>query len=385
MSRFDFPPEDFADRQSRARQAVGDAGLDWLIVMHPMSLHWLIGAEAKSYQTFQCLLLSARPGPLVMFTRLSDAPEFAADTCADEVVGWGGGEPEDPLDGFARLVERFGLKGARVGLETPAYYLHPHQYPRLRDLLGPALVAEPATLIAEMRQVKSAREIALVRQSARIADNALDALIGAVAEGRTELELAAAAYQSLLSQGGSLPASPMNLVTGDRCGFSHGAPTLRRMRHGDAGNVELAGAYKRYTKTLGRQFNLGQPTARVRDIFAVVRAAFQACVAEMRDGVPAIVPHDAARRVIADAGMDAFRIHTTGYSVGAGVPPSWGEPLNMFGGSTAVLRTGMIVSVEPPVFIAEERIGARIIDNVLITENGAEILSRHALDLIVVE
>lgn len=382
MSRFDFPAEEFADRQARARNAVGAAGLDWLVVMHPMSLHWLIGAEAKSYQTFQCLLLSAKPGPLVMLTRLSDAPEFAADSCADEVVGWGGGEPEDPLARFSALAERFGLRCARVGLETPAYYLHPHQYVRLRDLLGDAMVAEPSNLIADLRQVKSGHEIAYVRQSARIADNALDALIGAVADGRTELELAAAAYQSLLSQGGSLPASPMNLVTGDRCGFSHGAPTLRVLRHGDAGNVEIAGAYRRYTKTLGRQFNLGPASARTREIFAVVRAAFEACVAEMRDGVPAIVPHEAAKRVIAKAGLNEYRIHTTGYSVGAGVPPSWGEPLNMFGGSTAVLRAGMIVSVEPPVFIPQERIGVRIIDNVLITETGAEILSRHSLDLI---
>ena len=61
-----------------------------------MSLHWLIGTEAKSYQAFQCLLLSARPSPLTMFTRLSERCEFVEDSLADEVIGWGGGEPEDP-------------------------------------------------------------------------------------------------------------------------------------------------------------------------------------------------------------------------------------------------------------------------------------------------
>ena len=110
-------------------------------------------------------------------------------------------------------------------------------------------------------------------------------------------------------------------------------------------------------------------------------------VAEIRDGVPAIVPHEAAKRVIATAGMDRYRLHTTGYSIGAGVPPSssWGEPLNMFGGTVDVLRAGMVVSIEPPVFVAEERIGARIIDNVLVTESGAELLSTYPLDLLVVD
>ena len=385
MSKHDFPLDEFASRQARAREAVGAAGLDWLVVIHPMSLHWLIGSEAKSYQAFQCLLLSAKPAPLIMFGRLSERCEFVEDSLANEVVGWGGGEPEDPIDTFRTLADRLGLRGARVGLETPPYYLHPHQYVRLKDMLGAALVAEPANLIHHLKQVKSPREIALIRESARIADVAMAACIGSVAEGRTELEIAAAVYQSLLSQGSSLPASAMNLVTGERCGFAHGAPTLRRLWRGDPGNVEFGAAYKRYTKTIGRQFNLGPPSQRVRDVFDVVRASFDACLAEIRDGVPAIVPHQAAQRVIARAGMDRYRLHTSGYSIGAGVPPSWGEPLNMFGGSSDVLRAGMVVSVEPPVFIAEERIGARIIDNVLVTETGAELLSSYTRDLIVVD
>ncbi len=236
-----------------------------------MSLHWLIGSEAKSYQAFQCLLLSAKPAPLIMFGRLSERCEFVEDSLANEVVGWGGGEPEDPIDTFRTLADRLGLRGARVGLETPPYYLHPHQYVRLKDMLGAALVAEPANLIHHLKQVKSPREIALIRESARIADVAMAACIGSVAEGRTELEIAAAVYQSLLSQGSSLPASAMNLVTGERCGFAHGAPTLRRLWRGDPGNVEFGAAYKRYTKTIGRQFNLGPPSQRVRDVFDVVR------------------------------------------------------------------------------------------------------------------
>ena len=151
MSRHDFPAEEFAARQARAREAVGAAGLDWLLVIHPMSLHWLIGTEAKSYQAFQCLLLSAKPDLLVMFTRLSDRCELVEDSLADEVIGWGGPEPADPLEAFRALVDRFGLRRARVGLETPPYYLHPHHHAKLKDLLGAALVAEPSNLIHELK------------------------------------------------------------------------------------------------------------------------------------------------------------------------------------------------------------------------------------------
>ena len=385
MSKHDFTEAEFRGRQARVRRAAAEVGLDWLIVFHPVSIHWLIGAETKSYQAFQCLPVAAEERPLVMFTRESERCEFENDTLADEVVGWGGGEPEDPVDAFARLADRLGLKRARVGMEVPAYYLHPHHYVRLKDLLGGALVAEPSNLVHDLKLVKSPAEIALIREAARIADQAMQACVDAFREGHTELQVAAAVYQALLGAGSGLPASTINLVSGERLGFSHGAPTSRRIQRSDGGNVELGAAYNRYTATLGRQLSLGPPPARIREIYDIVSAAGDAMIAEIRPGVPAIRPHEAAKRVIAEAGYDRYRIHTSGYGIAPGVPPASGEPLNLFGGSSYTLEAGMMVSVEPPIFIPEERIGARIIDNVLITETGAERLSRRGRELIVID
>ncbi|HYF06708.1 MAG TPA: Xaa-Pro peptidase family protein, partial [Acetobacteraceae bacterium] len=216
-----------------------------------------------------------------------------------------------------------------------------------------------------------------VREAAQRADAAMEALYAAIRDGVMELELAAAAHHALLSSGCTLPASQMNLVTGERLCYPIGGPTQRRMKRGDAGTVEVGAAFHRYTATLGRQFSLGEPSARVREIFAVVKEAGEAMMAEIRDGVPAIVPHEAARRVIAKAGLDRYRLHTSGYGLVPGFPPSWGDPtINLFGGSKAVLRAGMQVTIEPPVFIHEERIGARLIDNVIVTATGCELLSK---------
>jgi Xaa-Pro dipeptidase len=385
MSKNDFTEAEFRDRQARVRRAVGEAGLDWLIVIHPVSIHWLIGAETKSYQAFQCLPVAAEERPLAIFTRESERCEFENDTLADEIVGWGGGEPEDPIEAFARLAERLNLKRTRVGIEVPAYYLHPHHYLRLKDLFGSALVSEPSNLVHDLKLVKSPAEITLIREAARIADAAMNACVDAFRDGNTELQVAGAVYNKLLSSGSGLPASTINLVSGERLGFSHGAPTLRTIRRSDGGNVELGAAYKRYTATLGRQFSLGPPPARVREIYNIVRTAGDAMIAELRPGIPAARPHEAAKRIIAEAGYDRYRIHTSGYGIAPGVPPASGEPLNLFGGSTNTLQAGMMVSVEPPIFIPEERIGARIIDNVLITEAGAERLSRWSRDLIVID
>lgn len=385
MSKSDFSSEEFDGRLARVRKAVADAQLDWLLAFHPVSIHWLTGSDAKSYQGFQCLFVSAKAGPLTVLTREGERNEYRDDVRVDEVQTWGGCEPEDPIEVFAKVAGSLNLSKARVGIEVPAYYLHPHHYVRIKDILGKALVAEPTNLIHDLKLVKSPAELAYIREASRIVDEATDVFAGALKEGRSELEVAGDVYRALLSAGSGFPASTLNLVSGERSAFSHGAPTERKLRRGDFGNVEYGAAYRRYTVTIGRQFCIGPPTARMRELYGVVRHAADACIAKMRAGVPAIEPHLAAKKVIADAGLDRYRIHTTGYGLAPGFPPSWGEPIHMFGGTKYTLEAGMVLSVEPPVFIHDERLGARLIDNVLVTKDGAELLSRHPRDLIVID
>ncbi|MFM9848689.1 MAG: M24 family metallopeptidase [Hyphomicrobiaceae bacterium] len=385
MSKTDFTREEFADRLARTRKAIADAGLDWLLVIHPVTMRWLIGQDNKSYTAFQCLAVSASSDKLVIFTREMERNEFELDTMVTEVRSYNGAEPEDPMEAFSKFADDLGLKTARVGMEVPSWYLNPHQYIRVKDILGKALVSEPSGLIHNLKLVKSPQEIAYHRKSASIAAEAWKALIAAVAEGRTELELAAAAYNAILKAGSAIPASTMNLMTGERSCFALGAPTERKQKRGDTGLVELGGAYRRYTSTLGRQWVLGKPAARLSDLHKLVLEASDACMAEMRDSAPAIKPHEALKGVFVKAGMDQFRQHTSGYGMAPGFPPSWGEPTNMFGGSKDVLRAGMVISVEPALFLKEERIGVRLIDNCLITATGVEVLSRTPRDLVVVD
>jgi Xaa-Pro dipeptidase len=384
MSKHDFTAEEFASRRSRAREAIANAGLDWMLVIHPVSIRWLTGSDAKSYQEFQGLLISAEPGPICVLTRTGERNEFRDDALVDQLHTYGGGEPEDPIAALARMVESLGIPGTRIGMEVPGFYLHPHHDARIKQLFGDSLVAEPTNLIHDLMLVKSATELNYIREANRIADVAMTRFVESLAEGRSELDLAGEVYHALLTTGSGLAASPINLVSGDRSCFSHGAPTDRRLRSGDFGNIEYGATFKRYTATIGRNFCLGEPTPRMRELHDLVCRASDACIAEIRAGVPAVVPHEAAKRVIAEAGLDAARVHLSGYGLAPGSPPTWAEPIYLFGGSTYTLQAGMVITVEPPVFLGDERLGARIIDNVLVTNDGCEVLSRFRRDLIVV-
>jgi Xaa-Pro dipeptidase len=384
MSKDFFALSEFEDRHEKVRAAMDEAGIDLLLVLAPVHINYLIGTPAKGYQELQVLFFPLEPGPLTLLTRLCEVPLFQAESLAEDIRGWGGREPEDPIAAVKRIMEEKGYLGRRIGLEVPAYYLHPHDYQKLADLLGGSLVMDATDLIGSVKLVKSPAEIEYVRKAARILDEAMATCRATIAEGKTERQVSADVHHTLMASGSDIPSSPMNYLTGPRTAYAHGEPTDRVLEAGDFMHIQFGAHYRRYCCTIGRQLCLGQPTKRMREVYQVARDAGDACIEAMRAGEPATVPHEAAKKVIADAGLDRYRLHMTGYAVGAAFPPSWVEPLVMDSGCPYTLEAGMVIAVEPPLFGLEDGLGVRIIDNVLVTETGCEFLSRTTRDLIVV-
>jgi Xaa-Pro dipeptidase len=384
MSKQYFAKSEFDDRQSKVREAMSKAGIELLLVIAPVHINYLTGASAKGYQEFQVLFFPLEGGPLVIQSRLAEVPMLLADSFVDEVRGWGGREPEDPIEVFREIFQAKGYKGLKVGLEVPSYYLHPHHHNQLVDLLGPDLVMDATDLIGNIKLIKSPAEIDYVRKAGEMVDQGMDTCIASIEPGRTERAISADIHHTLLAAGSDIQASPMNFLSGPRSAFAHGEPSDRVLESGDFMHIQFGAHYRRYCVTIGRQLCLGEPTQRMSDVYQVVRDAGDACMAEMRAGVSARVPHEIAKKVIVEGGLDECRLHMTGYAVGAAFAPSWVEPLIMDAGSEYTLEAGMVIAVEPPLFGLEDGLGVRLIDNVLITQTGCERLSSTTRDLILV-
>jgi Xaa-Pro dipeptidase len=374
----DFPPDEYAERHARTREAMRAADLDLLLVINPRNLNYLIGFAAKSYQEFQCLLFPREPGPLTMFTRLAEVTELSDLTLADAVHGYAGRVPEDPIEALTTLIDAQGFSRARIGLEVPDVFLSVRDYLKITSALSEATVVDATGLILGFRAVKSPRELALIRRAAGIADVALLSTVETIAAGMSELEVVGELYRALLAAGSDLPGSSANFGTGERTCYAHAAPTDRRIEQGDPMMLEFGASYHRYVATLGRDLSLGTPSARLRELHDVQVAACDALIASVRPGISSAVPHAAARKVIEDAGWDHGRVHTSGYGLATTCPPTFGEGIHFFDGFPYLPRTieaGMVLSVEPPIFSAADRLGARVIDNIVVTQTGCELLS----------
>ena len=387
-NRLDFGLDEYAERHRRVRDAMQAEGIDLLVCIDPKNLNYLIGFRGKCYQEFQCLFFPLEEGPLTMCVRDAEVAEMSDLTLADEVRGWGGREPGDPMDLFAAVVEEKGYKARRIGLEVPYYYLGAHDYLSIQAILGDSLAVEVSSMVESLKLVKSPAELDMMRRASDIADIAMQATVDAIHAGASELEVTAEIYRALLANGSDSPASPVNFCSGPRTCYGHGAPSERQIERGDFMHIEFGAAYHRYTCTIGRNLCLGSPGARQREVHDITLAACDALIAAVKPGISAEVPHLEAKRVIAEAGLDHARIHTSGYGIAPGFPPSWGESIHFHSGypySPGTLQAGMVLSVEPPVMLHEEKLGARIVDDILVTETGCEILSKYTRDLIVID
>jgi len=149
--------------------------------------------------------------------------------------------------------------------------------------------------------------------------------------------------------------------------------TGRRLQNGDLVLIELATCVNGYWSDLTRTAAVGSPKPEVAQILSVVRDAQQAAVNGIRSGVAADKIDALARDKITAQGLSSFFTHHTGHHVGF----RYHDPgFLILPGESAKLEPGMVITIEPGAYVPERGAGARIEDNVLVTESGHEVLSR---------
>jgi Xaa-Pro aminopeptidase len=226
---------------------------------------------------------------------------------------------------------------------------------------------------------KTPEEIVAIRQANRVANVGLQAFFENLRPGITEADVAAEVESAIHrqigrdgifhSRGWAMVQSGPNSADAGRFNRSSG----RRLRDGDLVLIELATCVNGYWSDLTRTAAVGSPTPEVEQILAIATDAQQAAVDGIRPGVSAGHIDALARDKIAAQGLSSFFTHHTGHHVGF----RYHDPgFLMLPGESAKLESGMVITLEPGVYVPERGCGARIEDNILVTESGHEVLSR---------
>jgi Xaa-Pro aminopeptidase len=236
-------------------------------------------------------------------------------------------------------------------------------------------------VIERIRIVKDRAEIAALRESAARLTSVVDAGIAAVREGVTERFVAAAIETALREAGYERPAFDTIVASGPNSALPHYRAGNRVLARGDLVVLDFGGVLDGYCSDLTRTVAVGTPDAEARRVYAAVLDAQQAAIAAVRPGLEASSVDAAARTVLDDRGLGEAFGHGTGHGLGLDVheQPRISRPRPDL--PAVVLQPGMVFTIEPGAYLAGWG-GVRIEDDVLVTDDGCEVLTQSPRDLL---
>jgi len=244
---------------------------------------------------------------------------------------------------------------------------------------GASLVAADG-LVERLRAVKDAGELEAIRRAAEVTNDAYRRLASEPFRDCREVDLAWRMRELFHQLGAEEEAFPTIVASGPNGAFVHGEPTERVVREGDLIVVDAGAALDGYCADCTRTFACGEPADELRRAYEVCLAAQETGVAAVRAGALAREVDATARKIIEESEFAGLFGHGLGHGVGIEVHEA---PVLRAAAGEARLEAGNVVTVEPGIYL-EGLGGVRIEDLLIVTEDGAEVLTTFPKQLTVV-
>jgi Xaa-Pro aminopeptidase len=238
---------------------------------------------------------------------------------------------------------------------------------RLRKSL---LTALAAPLVEPLRMVKDEDELALIIEAALVGCRLFEHILEFIRPGLAEVEVAAELEYRARLLGVEGMSFETIVASGLRSAFPHGRATGARLPRNGFVTMDFGVVLKGYCSDMTRTVYLGKPKTKERETYNAVLLAQESAVAAVASGVSCGEVDEAARSVLRNAGLAEAFSHSTGHGVGLEIH----EPPRLGAGQTAKLLSGMVVTIEPGVYLPGQ-FGIRIEDMVAVTSTGGQVLT----------
>lgn len=222
--------------------------------------------------------------------------------------------------------------------------------------------------LARMRSRHSGTELALMQRAVRISEEGFRAAVLEIRPGSTEGRVEAEAERVFKSLGARRPAYPSIVGSGPNSTILHYPRSERAMQDGELILMDMSAEFAHYASDITRTFPVnGKFTPEQRKIYELVLKAQKTAFDKVKPGVFMEDLDASARKVIEEAGYGDYFIHGLGHFVGLDVHDA--------GAYLEPLTAGMVITIEPGIYLPDQKFGVRIEDDVLVTESGAKFLS----------
>lgn len=225
-------------------------------------------------------------------------------------------------------------------------------------------------IIESLRQVKNEAEIAILKQAAKIADDAFIHILNYIRPGVKEIDIAIELEYFMRQAGATAASFDIIVASGYRSSLPHGIASEKKIEKGELVTLDFGALYDGYCSDITRTVAVGEVSDQLKEIYDIVLEAQQRGVDAIKPGMTGMEADSITRNYITEKGYGKNFGHSTGHGLGLEVH----EGPTLSPRSTETLKPGMIVTVEPGIYIPNIG-GCRIEDDIVITENGNDQLT----------
>jgi Xaa-Pro aminopeptidase len=375
-----FPPQEYAERLRRVRQRMEDQELDFLLLHSLPDICWLSGFQTPLSDWYHCLVVP-RSGELLLQCCDTELAMMNGRVTRIAVVLWE--RMDEAADQLVGLLEDLGAGDRRIGLALRRPGLNAWTLQRLEAGL-PGRFVDASDLVPRLRAVKSAAEIACLREAARLTDLGMTAGIAAIREGGLDNDVIAAASQAMLTAGSEFFSIQPIVRTGRRSGVVHATGKRTPIARGDNVFMEFGGVYQRYCAPLLRTAVVGPPNPLQKRLAEAALDTLERLYAAVKPGRSVAEVSREAEKGYAHLKHEIQTRSYHAYSVGISFPPVWVEhSVGIREGADDILEPGMVFHT-PRSLRVPGTVAMGFSETILVTSTGCEALTRHPRGLHIV-
>ncbi|MGV3488675.1 MAG: M24 family metallopeptidase [Tuberibacillus sp.] len=364
------------NRLDRLTKWGADQNLDFVFLSDPTNVFYYTGFKCDPHERLLGLFVIPGKEPFLV------CPEMEMSQAKE--VGWehqviGYNDDQNPWTYIKKaLQERHVVHNATAAIEIETLpYARTEQLRELFDSLKFTSVEEA---INDQRLIKDLTELEHLKKAAELADFAINVGKNAIKKGKTEQALVAEIEYEVKKRGAEGMSFATTVLSGLKSALPHGTPNDRQIREGDFVLFDLGVIVNGYCSDITRTFVYKHASDEQEKIYNAVLEANMAAIQKAQTGVKIGDVDLAARSVIESAGYGKYFTHRVGHGLGLGIH----EAPSMNSSNTSILKTGMVFTIEPGIYIPDKG-GVRIEDDIYLSEDGPIVLTQFPKELQIIE
>ncbi len=354
-----------SNRLKKLRRLLIEKEIDAIFISQPENRYYLSGFKGSA----GFLLITDRKAILATDFRYMEqvkiqAPDYEIFQITNNIGKW-----------FPELVS--GLTGKNLGFESGHLTFDMHR--QLHRALRPQKLAVKLVpvdgLVESLRAVKEMKEIELITKAVEISDKAFVHITNIIRDGMSEQQIAWELEKFMRDNGSQTLPFEIIVASGPNSALPHAQPSQRAIRYGEPIVIDMGAKFEGYCSDLSRTICLGTPDETFQKIYDIVLDAQLGAIAIIKEGLTGDLADSSARKTIERAGYGKAFGHGLGHGIGL-VPHEWPR---LGPGSSELLTSGMVFSIEPGIYLPGWG-GVRIEDLTVIENGKIRVLSEARKD-----